>query len=290
MRLRARVAVSSRFCSRAAPRASTLFALALFGALAMPHGALAEAKRAAPKKAQGGGLSLEELSVMLASQDSDELRMAIESAASLGKAGVAPLLIERVRAGLPHDLLKASVEALVAVGDARAGELLAELTHHRRAEIRASALTALSIMHPPGAENELIKGLSDHEASVRKAAAEGLGQIGTKMALPALFKALEHDVDGSAAAIGRLAEASTVPRVTAYFGRTSFLNLAPILDAIFMRRTIAENVRVDLAETIIKHGTTEARAYMEGLAPRLPADTPPRLRKTVSETLLRMPK
>ncbi len=227
---------------------------------------------------------------MLASQDSDELRMAIESAASLGKAGVAPLLVERVRDGLPPDLLKAAIEALLAVGDARAAELFAELGHHRRAAVRANALVALSIMHPANAEAELIKGLSDHDAAVRKAAAEGLGQIGTKLALPALFHALEHDVDGAAAAIGKLAEASTVPRVTAYFGRTSFLNLAPILDAVFMRRTIAENVRVDLAETIIKHGTTEARAYMEGLAPRLPADTPPRLRKVVSETLLRMPK
>lgn len=275
MRLRARVAVSS-----------SLFALVSFGTLAVSPQALAAPKKAA----QGGGLSLEELSVMLSSQDSDELRMAIESASSLGKAGVAPLLMERVRDGLPSDLLKPAIESLVAVGDARAAELLAELAHHRRAQIRASALTALSIMHTPNSENELIKGLSDHDNDVRKAAAEGLGQIGTKMALPALFKALEHDVDGSASAIGRLAEASTVPRVTAYFGRTSFLNLAPILDAIFMRRTIAENVRVDLAETIIKHGTTEARAYMEGLAPRLPADTPPRLRKTVSETLLRMPK
>ena len=276
MRLRSRVAVSASLC-----------ALASLGATAVSPSALAAPAKKAPVSA---GLSLEDLSKMLASQDSDELRMAIESAASLGKANVAPLLIERVRDGLPPDLLKAAIEALLAVGDARAAELFAELGHHRRAAVRANALVALSIMHPANAEAELIKGLSDHDASVRKTAAEGLGQIGTKLALPALFRALEHDVDGAAAAIGKLAEASTVPRVTAYFGRTSFLNLAPILDAVFMRRTIAENVRVDLAETIIKHGTTEARAYMEGLAPRLPADTPPRLRKVVSETLLRMPK
>jgi HEAT repeat protein len=276
MRLRARVAVSS-----------SLFALVSLGATGISPSVLAAPAKKAPASA---GLSLEELSTMLASQDSDELRMAIESAASLGKTGVAPLLVERARDGLPQDLLKATIEALLAVGDPRAAELFSELAHHRRTAVRANALVALSIMHPANAEAELIKGLSDHDPAVRKAAAEGLGQIGTKLALPALFRALEHDVDGAAVAIGRLAEASTVPRVTAYFGRTSFLNLAPILDAVFMRRTIAENVRVDLAETIIKHGTTEARAYLEGLAPRLPADTPPRLRKVVSETLLRMPK
>lgn len=276
MRLRARVAVSSSLC-----------ALVSFGATAISTSVLAAPAKKAPASA---GLSLEELSTMLASHDNDELRMAIESAASLGKAGVAPLLIERARDGLPQNLLKATVEALLAVGDPRAAELFSELAHHRRAAVRANALVALSIMHPANAEAQLIKGLSDHDPAVRKTAAEGLGQIGTKLALPALFHALEHDVDGAAAAIGKLAEASTVPRVTAYFGRTSFLNLAPILDAVFMRRTIAENVRVDLAETIFKHGTTEARAYMEGLAPRLPADTPPRLRKVVSDTLLRMPK
>jgi HEAT repeat protein len=246
---------------------------------------------AAPKKsAASSGLSLEELSVMLSSQNADELRMAIESAPSLGKAGVAPLLAERVRDGLPPDLLKSALEALVSVGDPRSGELFAEMAHHRRPQVRASALLALSMLRSPGAEAEVIKGLSDSDPEVRKAAAEALAQIGTKIALPNLFRALEHDVDGSAAAIGRLAEASTIPRVTAYFGRTSFVNLAPILDALFMRRALAESIRVDLAEAIIKHGTTEARAYLEGLAPRLPADTPPRLRKTVSEALSRMPK
>jgi HEAT repeat protein len=246
---------------------------------------------AAPKKnVASTGLSVEELSVMLSSQNPDELRMAIESAPSLGKAGVAPLLAERVRDGLPPDLLKPALEALVAVGDPRSGELFVDMAHHRRAPVRANALLALSMLRSPGAEAEVIKALSDSDAEVRKAAAQALAQIGTKIALPALFRALEHDVDGAAAAIGKLAEASTIPRVTAYFGRTSFVNLAPILDALFTRRGLAENVRVDLAEAIIKHGTTEARAYLEGLAPRLPADTPPRLRKTVSEALLRMPK
>lgn len=279
MRPHARVAVSTGLCALAVLLAHGAFDL------------LSSRAHAAPKKAGAGpGLSLEELSVMLASQDSDELRMAIESAPSLGKAGAAPLLVERVRDGLPPDLLKAALEALVAVGDPRSGELFVEMTHHRRPQVRANAVLGLSILRSPGAEAEVIKALSDSNEEVRKAAADALSQIGTKIALPSLFRALEHGVDGSAAAIGKLAEASTVPRVTAYFGRTSFLNLAPILDALFMRRGLPENVRVDLAETIIKHGTTEARAYLEGLAPRLPADTPPRLRKTVSEALLRMPK
>jgi HEAT repeat protein len=287
MRLHARVAVSSSVCA-------VVVLLAREGARldgAATLDLLASHALAAPKKsAASSGLSLEELSVMLSSQDPDELRMAIESAPSLGKAGVAPLLAERVRDGLSPDLLKSALEALVAVGDPRSGELFAEMAHHRRAQVRASALLALSMLRSPGAEAEVIKALSDSDPEVRKAAAEALSQIGTKIALPSLFRALEHDVAGSAAAIGKLAEASTIPRVTAYFGRTSFLNLAPILDALFMRRALAEGIRVDLAEAIIKHGTTEARAYLEGLAPRLPADTPPRLRKTVSEALLRMPK
>jgi HEAT repeat protein len=262
-----------------------------FGALTFSSFDTPPRALAAPKKsAASSGLSLEELSVMLSSQDADELRMAIESAPALGKAGVAPLLAERVRDGLPPDLLKAALESLVAVGDPRSGELFVEMAHHRRAAVRASAVLALSMLRSANAEAEVIKALSDVDPEVRKAATAALAQIGTKIALPSLFRALEHDVEGAATAIGKLAEASTVPRVTAYFGRTSFVNLAPILDALFTRRGLSESVRVDLAESIIKHGTTEARAYLEGLAPRLPADTPPRLRKTVSEALLRMPK
>jgi HEAT repeat protein len=242
------------------------------------------------KTAKQAGPALEELGAQLASQDSDELRLGIESAATSRRAGTAALLAARVREGLPLDLLGPAIDALAALGDPKAGELLAELAVHRRGPVRTRAILALSMLRTPNAEHVLIKALSDQDEGVRTAAVDALGQVGTKLALPALFRALERGVEGAAVSLGKLAEPSTVPRVTAYFGRMSFVNLAPILDAVLTRRTLSEELKLSLVEAIVKQGTTEARAYLENIGGRLPSDAPQRLRKSITDALLRMPR
>jgi HEAT repeat protein len=236
------------------------------------------------------GPALDELAVQLASQDGDELRLGIESAATSRRAGTAALLAARVREGLPVELLGPAIDALAALGDPKGGEVLGELAQHRRPAVRARAILALSMLHPPEAENLLIKALSDQNEDVRNAAVDGLSQVGGKLALPPLFRALERDVEGAAVALGKLAEPSTVPRVTAYFGRISFTSLAPILDAVLTRRNLSEELKLSLVEAIVKQGSTEARAYLESISGKLPADAPLRLRKSITDALLRMPK
>lgn len=258
-----------------------------------PPAARSASTKTAPQAAKSKGKqasALDELGALLASQDSDELRMGIESAAASRKPGSAALLAARVREGLPADLMGPAIDALAALGDPKAGEVLAELSAHRRPAVRAHALLALSILRTPNAEGLLIRGLSDQDEGVRKSAADGLGQIGSKQALSPLFRALERNVDGAAAALGKLAEASTVPRITAYFGRMSFMLLAPLLDALLTRRGFAEEAKLSLIESIVKHGSSDARAYLEGLLPQLPPDTPTRVRKAVIDAQLRMPK
>ncbi|HEX6245896.1 MAG TPA: HEAT repeat domain-containing protein [Polyangiales bacterium] len=258
---------------------------------AKPAGSVTKASAAGAAKGKSKPAGpLDELSALLASQDSDELRLGIESAASSRRPGSAVLLAERVRAGLPADLIGPAIDALAALGDPKAGDVLAELSAHRRPAVRVRALLALSILRAPNAEGLLIRALSDQDESVRKAGVEGLGEIGSKQALAPLFRALERGVEGAAAALGKLAEASTVPRVTAQFGRISFVSLAPLLDALLMRRGFSEEAKLSIVDAATRQATAEARAYLEGLAPQLPADTPLRVRKAVTDALLRMPK
>lgn len=246
------------------------------------------AKAKAPAQA---GPTLDELSALLASSDTDELRLGIESAAASRRPGTSALIVARIRTGLPPELLNVAIDALASLGDPKAAsEVLTELCAHRRPQVRGRAILALTMLHPAEAEAVLIKALSDQAPEVRKAAVEGLTEIGTKLSLPPLFRALERDVDGAAVALGKLAEASTVPRVTAYFGRTSFVNLAPILDAVLTRRSLSEELKLSVVEAIVKQGTTEARAYLESISAKLPPDAPARLRKNITEALLRMPK
>lgn len=227
---------------------------------------------------------------MLVSSNPDELRMAIESAAQAPKE-VTPLLVERVRSGLPAELLTIALDALIAGGDTQgASELLAELASHRRAPIRARALLGLVTLRAPKAERSLVKALSDQDGDVRSTAAQGLGLLGAKSSLSELFRAFERDVTGAAQAIAELAGPTTISRVTDYIGRTSFVQLAPLLDGLFLKRGLPDDAKLTLVDAIIKQGTSDARAYLEGLAPRLTAEASPRLRKTITDAVGRMPK
>lgn len=268
-------------------RFAVVLSLCLCPLLSSP---IARAENAAAAGAKGARTKTNALSLLLASDNPDEVRLGIESAASKPGPQTLPLLVQRVRAGLPPELLSAAIDALTALGDPQAGELLVELSQHRRTPVRVQALAALTVLRARVAEAALIAALSDSEAQVRDAAAQGLAEVGTKLSLPPLFKALERGVPSAAVAIGKLAEPSTLPRITAYFGRTSFLNLAPILDAIFMRKDLPQDVKLSLIDAIVKNGSTEARAYLESIHGKLPEDAPPRLRQALADALPRMKK
>lgn len=262
--------------------------VASLGSLAEPSEVAAQAAPRA-KRNTASAVSVQELAVMLVSSNPDELRMAIELAAQAPKE-VTPLLVERVRAGLPADLLTQALDTLIGIGDGAANDLLIELSGHRRPEIRSRALLGLVTLRAPSAEASLVKGLSDAVPDVRSTAAHGLGMMGARHSLPELFRAFERGVDGAAAAIGELAEPTTLPRVTDYIGRSSFADLTPLLDGLFLRRNLPDDSKLSLLDAIVKHGSSEARAYLEGLGPKLLADSSARLRKSITEAATRMPK
>jgi hypothetical protein len=271
-------------CSRIALSICLLAALAAHRAQA----AEGDPKRKTPRAA--AGLSLEEVAVMLSSANPDEVRLALETAPALHNRQVAPLVIERVRAGLKPELLLVAIDSLAAQDDARSAELLAQLTRHRRASVRARAALALASLKAEVSEPALVRALSDSEEEVRDAAADGLALMGAKRSLPALFQAFDRGVGKAGSAIGQLVEPAALVRVTSYFGRVSFVGLAPVLDALFARRNLGDDVKLGLLQNIAKQNNADARGYLEGLGEKLPSDASGNLRRTITETVARMPR
>lgn len=268
---------------------ASICALGWLSLLGSPGSAAAE-RASKGKNESKGGLSSEDLALMLVSSNPDELRMAIESAAQAPKE-LTPLLVDRVRTGLPPELLSAALDALVASGDgAGASALLADLAQHRRAEVRARALLGLATLRTSNAESCLVKGLSDMTPDVRSSAAQGLALLGARQSLPELFRAFDRDVDGAAAAIGELAEPTTISRITDYIGRSPFTRLSPLLDALLFRRNLPDDAKLTLVDAIVRLGTRDARAYLEGVLPKLPGDISGKVRKTIIDAVARMPK
>jgi HEAT repeat protein len=273
-----------------APRTGLALSLCLLAALMTPSARAEGAPRRKAPRAQAAGLSLEEVAVMLSSASPDEVRFALETAPSLRSKQATPLVIERVRAGLKPDLLVVAVDTLAALDDPRGAELLAQLTRHRRANVRARAALALSSLKTELSEPTLVRALSDSDEDVRDAAADGLALMGARRSLPTLFQAFERGVTKAGSAIGQLAEPATLPRVTSYFGRVSFVGLAPLLDALFTRRNLGDELKLELVRNIAKQNNADARGYLEGLNEKLPSDASAQLRRTITETVARMPK
>ena len=208
--------------------------LALAGPLLPAGMSTAHAKKKAPPtptEEAPAGLSLEEIAVMLSSANADEVKMAIESSALLGKPDVVPMLSERVRAGLPPDLLNSALDSLSVINQPSASELFVALTRHRRASVRVRSVQALVALRTKNAEPALVIALGDSAPEVREAAAEGLGQLSATGSVEPLFQAFDRGVVSSARALGKLVRDDQVPRLLEFIGRMPLTSLTPVFDA-----------------------------------------------------------
>jgi HEAT repeat protein len=281
------------FCARARLRAWTglgLAAACLGASLSLPSAALAKKKAPAAAPAQQSGLSLEEISLMLSSGSADEVKMAIESSALLNSPAVVPILIDRVRAGLPPDLLSDAIEALVLLNQPQANPLFVELSRHRRPSVRLRSVQALAALRARDAEPALVRALGDSSPEVREAAAEGLGQLSASGSLDVLFAAFDRGVLGAGRAIGKLVGDAQVPRVLQSLGRVPLSSLSPVFDALLARNDIGEATKLSIVAALSELGTNEARAYLDGLRPQLPQDASPRVRKAIDDAVARIAK
>jgi len=225
---------------------------------------------AAPASAQRASGELTRAIEQLQSADEAEVRAAIETLGVLGNARAASPIAERIRRGLPPELLEAAIDALTVLGRPESGPVLFELTTHRRPAIRLRAVQAIAATRPRGADRALAQALADSDSSVRAAAATALGEIGATGALDALFHALDRRVPEAAVAIGRLARPNEVERFLGYLGQLPFTLVMPALTEMLQRNALAERSRLAIVHRLTELATPEVRAFLEQLVPSLP--------------------
>ncbi len=207
----------------------------------------------------------------LASQDPTEVRGALEALGLSGDARAVAPIAERVRHGLPPELLDLALDTLTVLGNAQAGPVLFELCEHRRPEVRLRAVQAVAAVHPPGADRALVDALSDSDASVRSAAATALGELGAQSAVDPLFHALDRRIPEAATAIGRVARPADVERFLGYLGQLPFTLVTPALTEMLRRGDLAERARLSIVHRLSELATPEVRSFLEELVSSLPA-------------------
>lgn len=198
---------------------------------------------------------------LLASKDHDEIETGIQSLGLIGSPSAATPIIERVRAGLPADLLETSIITLMALGQPQAGPLYFELLDHRRPEVRLRAIEAIVALKPSGAESALQKSLADLDPKVRSAAALALGELRATGSVEVLFKALDRGTFEASQAIGQALRSDHVPRLLGYLGSVPFHHLAPAFTEVLLRKDISERDKLGVVSRLQDVGTREIKEY-----------------------------
>jgi HEAT repeat protein len=224
----------------------------------------AEAKPAPAKKGKVDKNVLA-AQALLASNDRDQVEAGIQSLGLIGTAAAAPPIIERVRAGLPPDLLETSIITLMALGQPQAGPLYLELLEHRRPEVRVRAIEAIVALKPKDAEPGLQRALADLDPKVRSAAATALGELRASASIEQLFLALDRGTFEASNAIGHALRTDHVPRLLSYLGTLPFHHLQPAFTQVMQRKDIAEKDKLSVVSRLQEVGTREVKDYFGDL-------------------------
>jgi len=235
-----------------------------------------------------GSAAVDAAARRIATTDAAEIRAGLEElGVSASPRAVGPIA-DRIRRGLPPELLDLAIDTLGALGKPEAGPILIELLDHRRASARAKAIAALLACHARGADAALSSALSDPDPRVRGAAATGIGQLGARSSLEPLFVALDRGVYEAATAIAQIAEPAEVPRLVASMSRVPFDAISPALSELLARANVPESAKLDVVARVQALGTVEAKTFLDELLATLPVERPTPLRRAVEAATQRM--
>jgi len=237
---------------------------------------------------RGRGREVNEAIERLGSESREEVRAGLEALGIAGSPRAVAPIAERIRRGLPPDLLEMAVDTLTILGRPEAGPVLFDLTHHRRAAIRLKAVQGIVATGPRGADRALIEALGDGDPAVRGAAAEGLGSLGATSGIDALFHAFERRVPEAAMAIGQLARPADVDRFLEHVGRVPFDQMAPALSEMLHRDDLADRAKLAIIHRLGELATPEVRGFLEDYVSSLDPGDDSRVRRAAEDTSARI--
>lgn len=238
----------------AAPRAGSLPSEAGGGKAGKPGKGKAKPAKVDP--------AIEQAQKLLESGDRAQVESGIQSLGLIGKKEAVAPLAERIRRGLPPELMETAILTLMTLGEPDAGPVLNELASHRRPEVRLRAVEAIAAIRPAGAEATLVNALSDGDDRVRSAAATGLGEIGAKGAFEVLFHALDRGNLAASQSIGKLVEPTQATRLLGYLGRIPFYSFSPALAEVLKRTDVADNAKIEVITGLQETATPEVKGFL----------------------------
>jgi hypothetical protein len=200
---------------------------------------------------------------------------------------VAPL-IQLLRQGPPDDVTHSAIQALGAISDPEAVDVLIEYMRHRRARVRRLAVQSIAQIRDPRVAdkvNEALRSaLRDSNDRVRGAAATAIGEHGDRGAMDLLFLAFERNVPEAAVSIGKLGGAAEAERLGGFLGRRQLSEILPGFDEFLRRADFGEDAKINIIHKLEEIAGPDVKRFLTNFL----ATPPPGLTQKVKDEAQRV--
>jgi len=238
--------------------------------------------------ASGGGKPRPGGAAGLQNADPALVGAAVDALGKRGDRAAVDTLAAFLRSGQPDALAD---RALLALGATRRPEALAavaEFTHHRRVSARTSAYTAAAGLTGEAANALLGAGLRDSDAGVRGLCAHELAERGARSQLDLLFRAFARGVPEAAFAVGKLADAASLPRFEQQLGRLPIQVMLAGYEQFLLRPDFDEATKLELVAHLGEVASLTVKRFLEQLLVAHPWARQLRLQRAIADTARRI--
>ncbi len=258
------------------------------GALLPGNAAFAKpAAGAATANASKSKLDLESCKKALESGDEARALSALDEIELSADRRAAPLIDALLNRGASVPLLLRAMGVAGVLAQESSSSALAPYVKHRAPEVRRAAAQALAHTKGSVAVQALQSALRGSDPALRGTAADGLGTLGAKEAVPDLLSVLTKQVPEAAGAIGRLCRDAECKRFLNMLGNLPFDVMESGILPLLLRTgaDVPESVKLQLIERLRRMATEKSSALLSTALATYPQNGSSQIRTAIDAAL-----
>jgi len=232
-------------------------------------------------------LNLDNAKKALESGDEARALAALDEIEAASDQKAAPLVDALLARGASSKLLLRAIGVAGALGAPSSSSALAPYVKHRAADVRRAAARGLARTKGSAAISALRDALRGSDATLRGTAAEGLGALGAKEAVPDLFVVLPKETPEAAGAIGVLCRGDECKRFVGLLGKLPFEVMESGFLPLLLRTDgdAPDSAKLTLIEQLRRMATQKSSALLATALASYPESGNPKIRAAIDAAL-----
>jgi HEAT repeat protein len=232
-------------------------------------------------------LNLDSIKKALESGDPGRALAALDEIELSADRRAASLIEALLNRGASTALLLRAIEVAGALGKESTSTALAPYVKHRIPEVRRAAAQSLARTKGSVAVLALRDALRGSDAALRGTAAQGLGALAAKDAVPDLFVVLPKEVPEAAGAIGTLCAGEECTKFVGLLGKLPFDVLESGFLPLLLRTSsdVPDAAKRQLIEQLRRMATQKASALLKAALATFPENGNPKTKAAIDAAL-----